>query len=633
MTHPYAKAGMDKAVVRASKVIETRTAMTGSEWADRYFYLSEESSLIQGRWVTLPWQVGILNAMTNDTIREVFVKKSKRTGYTKMLLCAVGYFVDFKSRKTCIWQPVDGDADEFSKVELDTMIRDVEPVRKKFPDFEKKSKHNTIGFKQFIGTPLYIRGGKSGKNYRRMTLDVAMLDELSAFDPDIDGEGTALKLAQGRTEGSPFRKLVAGSTPKIKEACQIDAAHGDAETQVKYHWPCPQCDHMQALEWGGRDTEYGFKWDSGKPETTQYKCSECECMITQNEFTEQITLEKARWQNQDGSIYTIDSEVWYSRDGSVIDPPRSVGFHIWAGYSPLTRWTDIAREWLEACRDPLKTKTFINTVLGDVYDTVSGDQADAKELESRPASSSYDMGEETPERVVYVTAGVDVQGDRFEVQFIGWAAGYQSYVLDYSILYCDTSQQSSWDDVLDPELNRTFKHPTGETLYTSFVGIDTGYETSNAYKYCKENESLGRLALKGFSGDRPIISLRPALNWKHKGLKGWPVGVDTAKTLLYNRLNNTEFGDGYVNFPKSGLPADYFQQLTAERRLTKVNKQGRYERSWWKPNGARVECLDTFVYAMAAIEHSGVDLRMAYERMQKTQPTRDFAEMAAEFNS
>lgn len=616
-----------KAVGEGLSVYRAREIMTGSEWADLYFYLSGESSLIQGRWETLPWQIGILNAMTNDTIREVFVKKSKRTGYTKMLLCAVGYYIDFKSRKVCIWQPVDGDAEEFSKVELDTMIRDVAPVRDKFPDFEKKSKYNTVGFKQFTGTPLYIRGGKSGKNYRRMTLDVSMLDELSAFDADIDGEGTALKLAQGRTEGSPFAKLVAGSTPKIKGECQIDSAFNDAEHQLKYHWPCPHCDTMQPLLWGGRDTEFGLKWESGKPETVVYQCSECSEQVSQNDFTEQLPL--GRW--QDESVYTQDSEAWFNSDGESIEAPRSVGFHIWAGYSPLTRWTDIVREWLEACRDPLKTKTFINTVLGDVYDTTVGDKADSKELSERPKHSTYDATN-IPDRVVYVTAGVDVQADRFEVQIIGWGAGAEAFVLEYLILPCDTSRESSWESVLHPEFARTYQHPGGETLSIMFIGVDTGFETQNAYKYCKAHEHEGRLALKGMNGDRPIIPLRPSLNWKLKGLKGWIIGVDTAKTLLYNRLNNLDPGEGYVNFPNVGLPADYFQQLTAERRITKVNKHGRYIREWWKPPGARVEALDTFVYAMAALEHSGVDLRLAYERLTQSKPDDDFISYAKMLN-
>ncbi len=629
---PITKAAIDRAVHRALAVHRRTNPLTGSEWADQYFYLSEESSLIKGQWETLCWQVGMLNAMTNDDIRGVFVKKSKRTGFTKMILATVGYYVGHKARKIGIWQPTDGDAKEFSLVELDTMIRDVEPVRVKFPYFEKKSSRNTVSFKQFYGTPVYIKGGKSAKNFRRMTLDVAILDELSAFDADVENEGSALKLAEGRTEGSPFRKLIAGSTPKVKGECQIDAACDDADASFHYYWPCPHCGHEQVLRFGGRDTDYGFKWLSGQPQSVQYQCEECSCLVTQEEFNAALTFENCRWKDALSGIWTRDGEQFFSDADVRVDTPRYVAFHIWAGYSPLVQWWEIVSEWLKSCRDPIKTKTFLNTSLGETYDIASGDQADKTMLHERATRGNYGTNP-VPERICYVTAGVDVQPDRFEVQFLGWGVGAECWVLHYVVLPCDTSIKSAWDELLDVSLDRVYTHPSGKRLSVSFVGVDTGFATQQAYRYCKDFEHKGRLALKGMSGERPIMPLRPSLNWSYKGLKGWLVGTDTAKTQIYQRLSIVTPGQGFIHFPSSGLPEDYFDQLTAEKRRMRINKAGRREYYWWKPDGVRVEVLDTFVYAVAALEHSGVDLGLAWDRMMEVQKEIDFSALARAMNS
>ena len=42
-----------------------------SEWADEYAYLSAESSAEGGRWRTLPYQKGIMDAITNNNIEQV----------------------------------------------------------------------------------------------------------------------------------------------------------------------------------------------------------------------------------------------------------------------------------------------------------------------------------------------------------------------------------------------------------------------------------------------------------------------------------------------------------------------------------------------------------------------------------
>ena len=50
--------------------------LTLSEWADRHFVLSAESSAEAGRWHTLPYQKGIMDSITDPKVEQVSVMKS-----------------------------------------------------------------------------------------------------------------------------------------------------------------------------------------------------------------------------------------------------------------------------------------------------------------------------------------------------------------------------------------------------------------------------------------------------------------------------------------------------------------------------------------------------------------------------
>lgn len=108
-------------------------SLTLSQWADKHFYLSAESSYTEGTWETIPFQKAIMDCISNDDIRTVDFIKSARVGYTKMILAALGYFHEHKKRNTVLFQPTEPDAEDFSLTELTPMLRDVDVMAKVFP--------------------------------------------------------------------------------------------------------------------------------------------------------------------------------------------------------------------------------------------------------------------------------------------------------------------------------------------------------------------------------------------------------------------------------------------------------------------------------------------------------------------
>jgi terminase, large subunit len=617
---PELQAEIEAAARRGLEALRTPKPMRLSAWMAEHFYLSEESSYEKGRWVAYPFQVAIADCIGMDEISHITLKKSARVGYTKIFLAAVCYFAEHKRRNQAVYQPTDEDRDDFVTTELEPVLRDVKAMRHVFPRFNRKSKDNTIRKKRFIGCLLHLRGAKAAKNFRRITVDNVYYDEADGFDNDIEKEGSPFKLGDKRIEGATFPKSVAGSTPKIKGFSLIEAREAEADERFRYHVPCPHCKEEHALEWGGKDVAHGFKWRDGDPATAAHVCPHCGTWVSQAEY---LAHWHGRWISETGLwIDESDPETLRFRlpDGTEVPPPRHVAFHVWTAYSPQATWESIARDFLAAARkakagDDSDLKTFINTTRGETYQ-VELERTDANELERR--------AEDYPLRVVprggaALTAGVDVQGDRWEVTIWAWGRGEESWVVDYAVLYGNPAVEREWDAKLLPYLQSPLRHLNGMPMKIEAAAIDTGgHCTHQAYNFVRNHPRDRFFAIKGDSAEGKPIKGRSSLQDVNvhgrvvkRGVKLWLVGTDTAKDLLYGRLQVKQPGPGYVHFSKH-LPAEFFKGLTCEARVpVKVAGGERYR--WIKPAGARNEPLDCTVYAMFGAH--ALDLHKYTDRM------------------
>ena len=576
-----------------------------SEWAEKYFYLSAESSYAEGVWRAYPYQVGIMDAISNDDIKEIIWKKPARVGYTKILLAAVGYYAQHKKRNQAIWQPTDDDRDEFTKVELNSMLRDCDIMREVFPQALARAKENTLQQKMLLGSTIHLRGGKAAKNYRRLTVDVAVLDELDGFDLDIEQEGSPDMLAAKRLEGATFPKLIMGSTPKLRNFSLIEAREEAVDLQMSFYVPCPACGEEHTLTWGGKDKDHGFKWHAEDPETVLHLCEFCKAAYSQQDYLS--AWHAGRWKASDGTWIDDTSGFFRDENGERIDPPASLAFTgLWTAYSPQSTWSSIVRDWINArakarAGDLSAQKTFTNTTLGETWEQ-QADRTDYHDLEAR--AEAYPLGK-VPHGGLILVAGVDVQDDRFEM--VVWAVGRdeEMWVVDYIVIPANPADEREWDR-LDAYLLTEYEHVAGAHLNIESVAIDTGgHFTHQSYNFCRRRLGRRVYAVKG--ANKISSPIKGRASWQDvnfngrilkRGVKLWAVGTDTAKDLIYGRLKITEPGPGAIHFSED-LPVAFYEQLTAEARVPVKTSSGEAYR-WQKPPSARNEVLDCTVYALFA---------------------------------
>jgi len=576
--------------------------LTLSQWADKFAFLSAESSAEAGRWHTLPYQKGIMDAVTDPRVEQITVMKSARVGYTKILNHAIAFHIHQDPCPIMLIQPTIEDAQGYSKEEIAPMLRDTPVLAGLVSDAKAKDGANTILQKQFPGGTLSLVGANSPRGFRRVSRRVVLFDEVDGYPPSAGTEGDQIKLGIRRSEYYWNRKIIAGSTPTVKDFSRIERMFGETD-QRRYFVPCPDCNHKQYLKWAN------MRWSDNDPSTAAYCCESCGVLIPHS---------KKRWMVENGE--------WLA---TAPGNGRHIGFHIWAAYSysPNATWPHLVEEFLEAKTNPEALKTWVNTVLGETWEEDYASKIGADALLERCEAYEPDV---LPAGALALTAGVDVQDNRLAVSVWGWGRDEEGWLIHHQEIFGDPARAEVWKQ-LDEVVLREWPHELNGKLRPDVVAIDSGgHMTNEVYQYARERGRQGVVAIKGSSqrGKPPIgkaskVDLNSAGKSLKRGASVYPVGGDTIKTTLFGRLRHNEIGPGFLHFHNE-TGTEYFEQLTAEKQALRFVK-GFPVREWVKKPSARNEALDCLVYAYAALNlmYQRYDRRTLWDQLERRleQPT------------
>lgn len=582
MSHPYSSA--------FAQALRPDPLLTVSEWADDNRFLSSKSAAEPGRWRTdrTPYLREIMDALSPSSPTQLIdFMKGAQIGATECGNNWIGYVIDQAPGPMMAVQPTVETAKRNSKQRIDSLIEDSPCLRGKVKDPRARDAGNTILAKEFPGGILVMTGANSAVGLRSMAARYLFLDEIDAYDPDIDGEGDPISLAMARQRTFARRKTFRVSTPKLAGTSRIEAGFL-AGSQERFQIPCPHCGHYQHLRFAQ------VIWPPGEPQRAAYRCEACEELIQEHHKTSMLA--RGRWVAENPN------------DG------KHRSFHLSSLYSPIGwfSWADAAALFEAAQKDPALLKAFVNTVLGETWQE-RGEAPDWEKIQSR--CEDYHTGV-APAGALFLTCGADVQADRIELQIVGWGRGKESWLVDYVVLPGDTSQQGVWSD-LTLALNRTYKHVSGLDLSIARFAIDSGFRTQEVYSWARQQGPGRVLVVKGQDHGASAIGQPTAVDINYagkrikRGCKVWPVATPMLKSELYGWLNhdrpeaNQSFPGGYCHFPR--MDDEFFKQLTAEQYTTRVVK-GFRKGEWINSRpGMRNEALDTRIYARAAAAQFGLD--------------------------
>jgi len=550
-----------------------------TEWANEFRILSEGNS-DAGRWRTdkAPYQRAIMNAISDPRIRRVVVMSGAQLGKTEaFILNALGYFMHQDPGRIMVMLPTIELAEGFSKERFTPAVRDT-PVLSKLIS-NSKSSGNTIRLKQFPGGFVMFIGANSPSSLSSWPVRIVFLDEVDRYSESAGKEGDPVALVETRTSTFWNKKIVLLSTPS-DETSRIKMEYENS-TQEVWNVPCPVCGHLQPLEWGQ------IVFDRDNLDQIGHSCIKC------GTLSDEVDWKRAQSRGEYIAKY----------------PEREVrGFHLNALASPWKSWKEIVEEFLKA-NAALKNgnielmKEWVNTVLGQIWEE-DGESVDVEDFLARRETYGCDV----PDRVIVLTASVDVQVDRLEVEIVGWGVQKENWGIQYLRIPGDPDKQEVWER-LDELLEKSFYRADGTALKIDCMCVDSGYKALMVYRYCKPRELRHVYAVKGRSGAYPFVGKASTSN--RVGALLFPIGVDSGKDIVMQRLkvNPPQMVDepcgGYCHFPDDpdkGYDEYYFNTLTAEKKVLRYVK-GRQRFEWvLKRTGARNEGFDLRVYNTAALE-------------------------------
>ena len=554
--------------------------MTISQWAEKYRILAGTASSEPGRWsnARTPYLVEIMDELSpQSSATDVVFMKGSQIGGTEVLINTALYYI-----KHCP-SPIG-------------QFQTTEQTAKRFLKQRENPAFTAMGMNElFYGDEMYIKefpGGilttgwsNSPSNFRSAPFCISLCDEISEWPDDCGGQGDPCELARRRTTNFPRRKLFWNSTPGIEGECRITKMF-ELGDQRHYQVPCPHCGELHKWEWGN------VVWDcdsNGKalPQTVRMRCPHCGEEYGEYHKTELMALGQWVAENPDGEYPS---------------------FHINALYSPLGwySWANAVSDFVKAKGDVNKMKSFTNNVLGEPWSLDGGKVIDPNGLMSR--CEEYEA--EVPDGAVVLTAGVDVQDDRLEVEIVGWGKGLENWGITNRIIIGNPSEQGVWD-ALDSILMASYRNSLNENLYVAATLIDSGgHHTDDVYRYTAKRERRNVFACVGKAGlARPLVT-RPQKTKKSLVYNASlvNVGVDIAKDQFYDWISIENPGPGYCQFPAKPdeYNQEYFAQLTAEKRF---KKWVRGSQVWaYKKLRPRNEALDKRNYARGALNIVGIDV-------------------------
>lgn len=579
----------DQVIWKAScEAIRPDPILTVSEWADSHRFLSQRASAEPGVWRTArtPYLRQIMDDLSaTSPVEKVVFMAGAQVGKSESGNNWIGYIIDNCPGPTLSVQPTVDMAKRNSRTRIAPLIEESPRLHEKVKDPRSRDSGNSMLSKEFPGGILVMTGANSAAGLRSMPVRFLFLDEVDAYPGDVDGEGDACALAEARTRTFSRRKMFWTSTPTIAGRSRIEREYLDSDMQV-FELPCPFCGEFQQLLWEQ------MKWEEGRPETVRYVCRSCGEGI--EEHHKNKMLPQGRWspQNPEGK--------WR-------------GYHISSLYSPLGwfSWKDCVDKYLDAQKSDEAMRVFQNTVLGQTY-ADTGEAPDWEVLYHR--REAFPMGQ-VPDKAVFITAGIDVQKDRLEMEIVGWGRNLESWSLDYVVISGDTAEDEVWEQ-LSRQISLTYPCSNGLQMPIRMAAIDTGFRTQEVYRWVKSQSAIRVMAVKGREQQSTILgqpsSVEMTVRGKRirSGVKVWPVGVGVAKSELYGWLRRKQPTDpdealpfGWCHFPQHS--EEFFKQLTAESLVSRIVRG--YQKYQWEKTRERNEALDCRIYARAAAAAIGAD--------------------------
>ena len=585
-----------KTVDHASRSFRFRRSLSAVDWSERIRRMGDGSKF---RFSFAPYQREMTEAPFDPAVQETVYMMASRLGKTEVISNIIGHGTAERPRRILVMYPTISQAEKWSKeTYMEELVSSTPELFELVGDGAGRRKSgNTILHKMFPGGLLSIFGANSPGEMRRAKGNLILADEIDAIAANEGDEGDPLDILKVR--GSEYSDTIQiyASYPSLKGKSKIE------EKMLKSDWrvwtmPCVHCGELVVFH------RRQLRYNTAEPENAWIECPAQQCRISDEDRVKMIMA--GQW------VATRPFKGIAGFHASRMISPHPVQ----KGFASHLHWAAAQEMAVEASHNPERARrVLVNTFDGETYIPPEVDVPDPVDVErgAYPYLREADGKIFVPDGVLVICGGADVQGDRVELEIVGFGADGQTWGLGIHIFEGAPDTSAPWD-AFDKVLGTRYHRTDGREMRIVRTFVDSKYRSDPVKSYTRSRAKLGVFSCYGSTVlGRDIVS-KPK---RSKAQVIYEVGGHEAKSMIYQRArlkpdSEGAYPHGYMHHPVGfGYTETYYQQLLSERVELKKASDGDYYEFFSNPDRLRNEALDRRVYAMAA-ERS---LNPAYERI------------------
>lgn len=599
------------------------------DWARQYRNItSKETSFGVGQFdpMITPYMEYVYDCLDNPYIPTIISQKSARIAWTETLNNYRGKKIHTNPSPMLLGFATGTACKNFGKIKWANFLNNVTVLKKIINIGIARNKQSFAEYDFPNGSLRLVTLG-SISSQKSDNFPYIEIEEPDDAPDDVNNQGDTLANLKQRQKTVPItlRKLIFGGTPTNKDFSRVEAAIKQSNMMI-FKAECHCCKELIAMDGAAFDNivynEYQDRYIDdiyGKydPKSAEFLCPSCkETWSFEQKNLNIIAGKEFGFTDHTGTF----SKGWHPKKPDVTE---SFGFIFSELLSPFPASSFIELSKLRILADIEKAKgkeglmkSYYNNNRGEPYASgVSSMEADEMKL----LRLNY------PEHIVpmeglVLTAGIDVQDNRFAITIRAWGRNNNSWLVSWIEIFGDVKNQddSIWKELTDKTVLATIPHASGKTLRIAAVSIDSGDNTELVYKWVLQMQEYNSqvFATKGVRdlrwSDNEIYREPATLEVNQDkqyrrslaetmGVSVFPLGAHKAHNEILNRVALNLNKDArsnmyYFNEQSYGM---YEEQMTSCRQIIDMNSG--YNKAVYKLiAGKRKEAMDAEKNALHA---------------------------------
>jgi len=575
------------------RVFAPREKLSTAQWAEKYRIVVGGPH--GGRWRNdiTPCCVGVMDALDDPTIREVYVQAAPQTIKTQG---AINYLLRRTDQQPTTAMYVMPDEKKTKRIMRKRLLPTIRQSPRTAELLSNRADETTTLDVQFInGMNLFVAWASSPSAMSSDAVEVVILDEMNKYPPPTGAEPESLSMAEQRTNSFPYTYKLYGCSSPTDENGAITKAIRERADEIRYYEArCPICGEYQRMLW--ENISWGNTRDPKevlRKNLAIYHCSHCG--MAWNDAVRDIAVRAGRW-----------------RAENPVERPTVVAFVLPSWYiQPLAK---PVAAFLRGLEDREALRTWVTQHGAEPFLETTSKKTDVIILNRK---SIYPQLIVPPEAIA-LTAGIDMQKFGFWFVVRAWAEDLTSWLVQYG-------QLATFQDVETLLYDTAYRvHNSDRTMGIWRMGLDTGggespdgdwSRTEEAYEWLRDRPPGRVYGTKGASHKHAMsmkkikVSRIDTLPSSNKvipgGLELRLLHVDAYKELIHWRLERKEedaakgtAAESQRFYIHTETGQDYVRQLLSEERHRDRRNVVSWKKVFWQNH-----LLDCEVIAAACADN------------------------------